>query len=69
MARKKVSRLSGIKEKTVYRNSKGHFTTRENSVAEEIWRYREAIVNGRKKKVDVKINYLPYSKGSREGVG
>jgi hypothetical protein len=69
MARKKVSRLSGIKEKTVYRNSKGHFTTRDKSTAEEIWRYREAIVNGKKKKVDVKINYLPYRKGNIERFG
>jgi len=69
MARKKISRLSGIKETTVYRNSKGQFATREKSVSEEIWKYREGTVKGKKKIVDLKIEYLPYRKGTIEKFG
>lgn len=69
MARKKVARLSGIKETTKYRDDKGRFTTREKSVSEEIWKYREGVVKGKKKIVDLRIEYLPYRDGSVEHFG
>lgn len=69
MARKKVARLSGIKEVTKYRDAKGHFATRENSVSEEIWKYREGVVKGKRKIVDLRIEYLPHREGNVEHFG
>jgi hypothetical protein len=63
MKKEKNPRLSGIKERVIYRDSMRRFATRENSVSEEYWKYREAIVKGKKKKVDIKIEALSYAEG------
>jgi hypothetical protein len=60
MARKRVARISGFKERTIWRDEKGHFSIKANRVSEEIWHYREMFVKGKKKRVDLKIEYLPY---------
>ncbi len=60
---KKIQRLSGIKERTVYRDSMRRFCSKENAVSEETWKYREGIVKGKRKIVDLKIDALPYSEG------
>jgi hypothetical protein len=64
MARKpKISRLSGVKERVVYRDAYRRFTTRDKAVSEEYWKYREAVVKGKKKIQDLKIEALSYSEG------
>ena len=63
MKKKKIKRLSGIKERVIYRDAYRRFATRENSVSEEYWRYREAVVKGKKKTVDLRIEALPYGHG------
>jgi len=69
MARKKIPRLSGVQTKTKYRGKGGRFSNRKDSVSEEIWTYREGIVNGKKQILDLKIKYLPYRKGHVEHFG
>jgi hypothetical protein len=58
--KKKTPRLSGIKSRVVYRNSLGHFAKREDSASEETWTYREAIVKGKRKIIDLKREALPF---------
>jgi len=66
MARKKITRLPGIKQKIVYRDSLGHFAKREDSASEETWSYREGIVKGKKKIVDLKVEALPFREENTE---
>ena len=61
--KKHIPRISGVKERTVYRDSMRRFATKENRVSEETWKYREAIVKGKKKIVDLKIDALAYGYG------
>jgi len=56
--KKKISRISGIKSRTVYRDEKGRFTTRAGWVTEESWSYRAGIVKGKYKILDLKIESL-----------
>ena len=69
MARKKIKRLPGIKTEVKFRDANRRFSTQKNSVSEEIWKYREAIVKGRKVKIDLQIEYLPYRQGHIEHFG
>lgn len=63
MKKKKIPRLSGIKTRTIYRDSMRRFATRENSVSDETWTYRESIVKGKRKMMDLEVEAYEYSEG------
>jgi hypothetical protein len=61
--KKKTPRISGIKTRTVNRDTKGRFSTRANRITEEEWTYRAGIVKGKYKILDLKIESLKGSTG------